>query len=254
MFDLSSIKRGPDLKPPRVVLYGTEGCGKSTFAAGADNPIFIPTEDGLGSLDVARFPLVKTVADVRTALESLLHSEHDFRTVVLDSADHLELIIAAEVEAKNDAKDLAYGRAAVKQADIWRDLLEGFNALRNQRGMAVIILAHVAIKRFDSPETEPYDRQILKLSERSGSYLREWCDALLFANYRTVVKKAEVGFNKEVARGISNGERLIFTSERPAFMAKNRYALPDTLPLSWDALSAAIVGNLAQTTPALKAA
>jgi hypothetical protein len=231
-----------------VVLYGTEGCGKSTFAAGADNPIFIPTEDGLGSLDVARFPLVQAVADVRDALDTLLEGEHDFKTVVLDSADHLELIIAAEVEKAHDVKDLAYGRGAIKQAEIWRDLLEQFNALRNQRGMAVIILAHVAIKRFDSPETEPYDRQVLKLSERSGSYLREWCDALLFANYRTVVKKAEVGFSKEVARGITNGERLLFTSERPAFMAKNRYRLPDTLPLSWDALSSAIVGSIPTTT------
>jgi hypothetical protein len=243
-FDLTSIKRGPDLKPPRIVLMGTEGVGKTTFAASSPAPIFIQTEDGLGTLDVPHFPLVESVDDVRQAIGTLYESPHDFQTVVLDSADHLELIIAREIEAKYDAKDLAYGKSAIKQSEIWQELLGGLNALRNERGLAVVILAHTQIKRFDSPETEPYDRYVMKLQERSSSYLREWCDALLFANYRTVVKKAEVGFNKEVARGITTGERLLYTTEKPAYQAKNRYALPDSLPLSWDALSNAIAGRI----------
>jgi hypothetical protein len=243
-FDLTSIKRGPDLKPPRIDIMGTEGVGKTTFAASSPAPIFIQTEDGLGTLDVPHFPLVESVDDVRQAIGTLYESPHDFQTVVLDSADHLELIIAREIEAKYDAKDLAYGKSAIKQSEIWQELLGGLNALRNERGLAVVILAHTQIKRFDSPETEPYDRYVMKLQERSSSYLREWCDALLFANYRTVVKKAEVGFNKEVARGITTGERLLYTTEKPAYQAKNRYALPDSLPLSWDALSNAIAGRI----------
>ena len=67
---------------------------------------------------------------------------------------------------------------------------------------------------------------------------------MLFANYRTVVKKSEVGFNKEVARGITTGERLLYTTEKPAYQAKNRYGLADSLPLSWDALSNAIAGRV----------
>ena len=73
--------------------------------------------------------------------------------------------------------------------------------------------------------------------------MREWSDAVLFANYRTVVKKTDVGFNKEVARGITTGERLLYTAETPAYMAKNRYDLPPSLPLSFDALTAAIVNS-----------
>ena len=132
---------------------------------------------------------------------------------------------------------------------MWRELMDGFNALRNERGMAVILIGHCQIKRFDSPETEPYDRFMPKLQERSNALVREWADAVLFANYRTVVKKSEVGFNKEVARGISPGERLLFTTERPAYMAKNRYALPDQLPLSWEALSNAIAGRVQPAQP-----
>lgn len=248
-FDLTSIKRGPDLKPPRLFVYAVEGIGKTTFAANAPSPIFIQTEDGLGGLDVARFPMVEKIDDVRAAIGTLYEQEHDFETVVLDSADWLEQIIAKEIEATHDAKDLAYGKGALKQAEVWSELLDGFNALRNDRGMSVILIGHCQIKRFDSPETEPYDRYQPKLQERSGALVREWADAVLFANYRTVVKTTEVGFKKEVSRGITTGERLLYTTEKPAYMAKNRYALPESLPLSWDALSAAIAGRAPSAQP-----
>lgn len=243
-FDLTSIKRGPDLKPPRIFLYAVEGIGKTTFAANAPAPIFIQTEDGLGGIDAARFPMVESIDDVRQAIGTLYSEPHDFQTVVLDSADWLEQIIAREIEAKHDAKELAYGKGALKQAEVWQELLAGFNALRNDRGMSVILIGHSQIKRFDSPETEPYDRYSPKLQERSNALLREWADAVLFANYRVVVKSTEVGFKKEVSRGITTGERLLYTTEKPAYMAKNRYALPDSLPLSWDALSNAIAGGV----------
>lgn len=248
-FDLTSIKRGPDLKPPRLFLYAVEGLGKTTFAASAPKPIFLQTEDGLGALDAARFPMVERIDDVRAAIGTLYEQEHDFETVVLDSADWLEQIIAKEIEATHDAKDLAYGKGALKQAEVWRELLDGLNALRNERGMSVILIGHCQIKRFDSPETEPYDRYMPKLQERSSALVREWADAVLFANYRTVVKTTEVGFKKEVSRGISTGERLLYTSEKPAYMAKNRYALPESMPLSWDALSNAIAGRAQSAQP-----
>jgi hypothetical protein len=246
-FDLSTIKRGPDLKPPRIFIYAVEGIGKTTFAANAPSPIFIQTEDGLGSLDAARFPMVETIDQVREAIGTLYAEAHDFETVVLDSVDWLEQIIAREIEAKHDAKELAYGKGALKQAEVWQELLGGFNALRNDKGMSVILIGHSQIKRFDSPETEPYDRYSPKLQERSNALVREWADAVLFANYRTVVKTTEVGFKKEVSRGITTGERLLYTTEKPAYMAKNRYGLPDSLPLSWDALSNAIVGGVQPT-------
>lgn len=243
-FDLSSIKRGHDLKPPRIFIYGVEGIGKSTFAASAPGAIFLQAEDGQGSLDIARFPMVETIDQVREAIGTLYTESHDFETLVLDSADWLEQIIAREIEAKFDAKELAYGKAALKQAEIWQELLGGFNALRNDKGMAVIVIGHTQIKRFDSPETEPYDRYSPKLQERSNALVREWADAVLFANYRVVVKTTDVGFKKEVSRGITTGERLLYTTEKPAYMAKNRYALPESLPLSWAELANAIAGRV----------
>lgn len=239
-FDIKAIQRNTALKAPRLMLYGVEGIGKSTFAAGAPEPIFICTEDGLGSLDVAHFPLAEKASDVMEAIGTLCKEKHEFKTVVLDSVDWLDNLIWADVEATHDAKDLAYGKGAMIVAERWREVLDGLNFLRNQKGMVVILLAHTQIKRFDSPEVEPFDRYQPKLQERSNAILREWVDALLFANYKTIVKKDDVGFNKTNNRGITTGERLMFTSERPAYMAKNRYSLPESLPLSWEAFSQAI--------------
>ena len=215
-FDLKSISRNDATLAPRIMLYGVEGIGKSTFAAYSPKPIFILTEDGLGSLPAQHFPLAKNVASVMAAITTLYDEKHDYKTVVLDSLDWLEAMIWQEMEAKHDAKDLAYGKGASIAADKWRTIVTAFDALRTKHGITVILIAHTTIKRFDSPETEPYDRYQPKLQERSGSLIREWADAVLFANYKTVVKQADVGFNKTVSRGVSSGERLLFTSERPA--------------------------------------
>ena len=239
-FDLKSISRNDTISSPRLMVYGVEGIGKSTFAAGAPDPIFILTEDGLGSLDVEHFPIAHSLADVMEAIGSLYTEEHPYKTVVLDSLDWLEAIIHREMEEKYDAKDLAYGKGAMIAAQQWREVLDGLNALRNDKQMIVILLAHNTIKRFDSPEVEPFDRYQPKLQERSSAVVREWADAVMFANYKTIVKKDDVGFNKTVARGISSGERMLFTTERPAYMAKNRYNLPDSISLTWDAFATAI--------------
>ncbi|MCL2649234.1 MAG: ATP-binding protein [Phycisphaerales bacterium] len=87
---LQNIHRGRKHLPPRLLVYGTEGIGKTTLAAAAPSPIFIPTEDGLDQIDCASFPLAKNFADVENALRSLIHEKHEFETVVIDSCDWAE--------------------------------------------------------------------------------------------------------------------------------------------------------------------
>ena len=239
--DLKAIKRNKDILPPRIMLYGPHGLGKTTFGAGAPAPIFILTEDGLGQLEVDHFPLAKTFDQVQEALLAL-QGEHDFQTVVIDSLDWLDNLIWEQINTKYDAKDLAYGKGAVIAADYWRKVLDGLNSLR-AKGMAVVMLAHCEIKRFDSPEVEPYERYQPKLQARSSALVQEWADCVFFANYKTVVKSSDVGFNQKVTRGITTGERLMYTAERPAYLAKNRYSLPESLPLDWQAFIAAMTGN-----------
>lgn len=239
-FDLKSISKSAGIKAPRVMLYGPHGLGKTTFGAGAPSPVFILTEDGLGRLSVDHFPLATTYQDVIDALGVLVTDDHAFQTVVIDSLDWLDNLIWTHINAAHDAKELAYGKGALIAAEYWRTVLSGLTALRDTKGMASVLIAHCEIKRFDSPETEPYERYQPKLQARSSALVQEWCDAVLFTNFRTITKETDVGFNKEVRRGITTGERMIYTTEKPAYLAKNRYGLPDSLPLSWDAFQTAI--------------
>ena len=239
-FNLASIQKSTGIIAPRVLIYGSHGLGKTTFGAGAPSPIFILTEDGLGSIKSEHFPLATAFQHVLDAISSLYSEDHKFQTVVLDSLDWLDNLIWLDINAKHDQKDLAYGKGAMIAAEYWRNVLEGLNALRDNKNMAVILIAHSEIKRFDSPEVEPYDRYQPKLQARSSALVQEWCDAVLFANFKTIVKKDDVGFNKTVSRGITTGERLIYTTEKPAYLAKNRFGLPESIPLEWSAFAEAI--------------
>ncbi len=235
---LASLLSTTTLTPPRILVHGVAGIGKTTFASQADAPVVLMTEDGLGKLQVPHFPLAKSYADVIQAIDALSTEAHEFRTLVVDSVDWLEPLIWAEACRLNkwgSIEEPGYGKGYAAALDIWRAYIDRLNALRDERGMAIIQIAHTDIRRFDSPEHEPYDRYVIKLQTRASALLQEHSDVVLFANYQLSVVKSEVGFNKKITRALGNGERVLYTTERPAFLAKNRYGLPDVLPLTWKA-------------------
>ena len=121
--------------------------------------------------------------------------------------------------------------------------------LREQRGMVVVFIAHDTVKRYDSPITESYDRHLLKMHKQSADILTEWVDGLLFANQRVHIDKADVGFKKTIRRGVG-GDRVLHTVESPAYLAGNRYGLPEELPLDWSSFIAAFNATAADDSPA----
>lgn len=240
---LASLRSSTSLVPPRLLNYGVAGIGKTSWATSAPGAVVIQTEDGLGSIDVPTFGMLRSFDEVMQAVGSLYSDPHDFQTVVVDSLDWLEPLIwqhTAQLHNQPNIEAFGYGKGYAAALDTWRTLLEGLNALRDERGMAVILLAHAEIKRFDSPETEPYDRYQPKLHRSASALVQEHVDAVLFANYRITTLKSDAGFGKKVVRGVSGGDRLLHTVERPAFLAKNRFGLPETLPLSWPDFAAAV--------------
>ena len=223
--------------PPRICIFGGHGIGKSTIASQFPKPIFISTVDGLASLVVVSFPRAETVDDVAQNIRTLIKEEHDFRTVVLDSVDWLvEPLITSDIESKHEAKELAYGKGQMMIAEAFRELLSGFDVLRKKRDMNVVLIAHSSIVRYEDPRSEPYDRYQPKLPNRCNALLQEWVDVLAFAGFRIIVKKSDVGFNNSVTRGITTGERLLHMIENPAYVAKNRYNCPDTVPMVYEKL------------------
>lgn len=235
---LSSITKTAS-KPWRTIIYGTHGIGKSTFAAQAESPIFIQTEDGLSGLQCDAFPLAKTFEEVMDAIGVLYKEDHKFKTLVVDSIDWLEPLVwsfTAQEHGKSSIEDFGFGKGFVFASDTWRKFIGGLNALRDDKGMEVILLAHTEVKRYDNPETEPYDRHQIKLHKRAAELMQEWADVVGFANYKTMVTKDDVGMNAKKVRAIGSGERVLYTSERPAFYAKNRFNLPHELQFTYKAL------------------
>lgn len=236
--------------PPRVVVHGDGGVGKTTFAAQAFKPIFLPFEDGLDGIDgVDAFPLLKSYRDAIDALAALAAGGHEYGTVVVDSLDWLEPLIWADVAkaaGKNSIEEIPYGKGYAEALPMWRTFLDGLNHLRESQQMATILIAHSQIKRFEAPDSEPFDRYEIKLHKGANAMVREWADIIGFAHHETAIKKDSNGFQTR-ARGVATGRRLLRAVETPACVAKNRYSLPDVLPLSWDALMGAM-------TPAAQAA
>lgn len=246
------IQKGKAQKPPRVLMHGGEGIGKTTWAASAPKPVFIQTEDGLDEIDAAKFPLAKTVDDVGNQLEMLRTDDHDYLSVAIDSADWLERIIHDEICRRSGVETIeaacgGYGKGYTAALAIWREIVAKLDQLRNERGMIVILISHTKVERFEDPESAAYDRYSPRLHKASSALLCEWCDAILFATRRFRIEKEKSGFNKTrataVAIGSDGGERVIRPYGGPTCVAKNRYGLTSEIPLSWTAFVDAIAAK-----------
>ncbi len=249
---LAQIRKGRSLMPRRVMLYGVHGVGKSTFGAMAEKPIFITTEEGTNDIECDRFPLAAKYGDVLAALSSLYSEEHDYQTIVIDSLDWLERLIWVEVCAKRGVEtieDIGYAKGYVFALTQWREILAGLDALRAERGMQVILIAHAAIEKFANPETDSYDRYAPRLQKQASALVQEWCDEVLFASYRVHTRTSSEGFDRKRTQGIGTGERILRTTERPAHVAKNRLNLPDELPLDYRIFAALARGEQPVTDP-----
>lgn len=247
--NLSMITHGTIDRPPRIILAGVEKIGKSTFASGADKPIFIPVkgEEGIDALDVARFPVANTYADIMAAMESLATEDHDFKHVVVDSASTLEPLVFDDVCAEYQVPTIekvggGFGKGYVEAVKRWRDLMAALDYLRETRQMGCILICHVTVKTFSDPTSESYDQYVLDLNKQAVSALQRWSDAILFANAKTFVKKEQIGA-KEVKKGVVRDERVLFTHKKPSHPGGGRGVygqLPYELPLNWNEYQKAI--------------
>ncbi len=241
------IKTGLQNKPPRVILYGPHGIGKSTFGSHAPDPIFLPTEDGLTNIDVPHFPLPKTLDEAWTYLGMLLKEDHGYKTLVIDTVDWLEALIWTKVcedgQVKN-IEDFGYGKGYIKALDHWNYLIKGLGRLRDEKKMAVVLLAHSEVKPYNPPDADPYDRYQIKVHKHGQAKIEEWADAVLFANFQVFVKGSQKDKKGNAKPGKAvGGDRIIYTQPNPAWRAKNRYDLPEQMPFDFKELLNKIRGE-----------
>lgn len=251
-FNISDVKRTSKILPPRLVFYGVDGIGKTTFGSQSPNNVFIQSEDGEGHLRLNAFPAPECWNDVVKILTALREQEHDIQSVVWDTIDWIEPFIWAQVakdQGESSIDEIGYNKGYLFAIEYWRQFLGGLNMLRKERNIMNILLAHTATSRFDDPQAESYDRYDLKLDKRAASIVREWADVVGFANYKVATTKQDVGFNKKIVRGIGSGMRTVQFYERPAFKAKTRFNMPQELSFDWNTFYAHLMAAMTPQAP-----
>ena len=230
------IYAGRQAKALKAVLYGPEGIGKSTLAAAFPEPLFIDTEGSTAFLDARRFKRPETWAELTAQVRHVRNTPGLCRTLVIDTADWAEQLCSASLCASKQLsgiEDLGYGKGYVYLAEEFGRLL---NLLEEvvRGGVNAVLTAHAMMRKFEQPdELGAYDRWELKLQKKTAALVKEWSDALLFANYKTYAVAIDKEGKKHKAQG---GKRVLYTAHHPCWDAKNRQGLPEELPLEYSAL------------------
>lgn len=232
-----TLRRVTNDKAPRVLIYGPPGIGKTTLASEFPDPVFIQVEEGTpAGVELTSWGLIESFGGVMDAVGALAETDHDLKTIVVDSVTALQRLVFSETcqpnnyndnKGANNIEDFGYGKGYVYAQRVWQDFLDGLNYLRNKKDMAIVLLGHSKIERFDDPENSAYDRYEIDLHDKSKGLIEREMDAILLIKSPVAIEKEEHGFNNKriIAKG-DGAQRWVHTVGRPAFVAKNRYKLP----------------------------
>lgn len=230
------IIRGKIPGAKKVVVYGPEGIGKSTFASQFPDPLFIDTEGSTKDMDVSRTEAPSSWAMLLEQVKYIKEHQGLCKTLIIDTADWAEMLCTAHLcdkNQKNSIEEFGYGKGYVYLQEEFGRFL---NLLEEvvKTGIHVVLNAHAKMRKFEQPdEMGAYDRWEMKLSKNVAPMVKEWADMVLFANYKTFVvnvdgQGAQKGKNK--AQG---GKRVMYTTHHSCWDAKNRYGLPEELPFEY---------------------
>lgn len=236
------IKKGQTVRAPRIMMIGVEGVGKSTAGASMPNPVFICGESGLVGpqfADTSSFT-PENWGEILQFVDELAQDSQGFKTLVIDTLDWVEPMLYAHV-CKNanhkNIEDFGYGKGYVVARQEARQLLARLDRL-NANGMNILLLCHSQIKTVNNPTGDNYDHFESEVNAKISSIFREWCDCVLFAQFDMYTKKDGMR-----AKAFGGDGRIVQTTHSAAWDAKNRYGLPEVMPLDMGAIMEAITAG-----------
>ncbi|MCY0150596.1 ATP-binding protein [Hoeflea sp. G2-23] len=255
---LSDLETMEATDPPRMLFYGRPGMGKTSIGVEFPRPVVFQVEDGSPGdipkgIPAFRKKKLTSYQAVCEGLAALYEGDHDRKTVVIDSVTELQKLIYDETCARGDdegntyarMEDFPFNKGYMFATTIWQEFIAMLDALRNDRGMAIVLIAHAAVQEHHDPESQAYDQyQIALHSPKKGdqgradhrALVERWLDAIICMK-RNVIIKAETKSgttaknDKSTARIRASGGEIIMmrTVGKPSINAKNRYGIPPDL-------------------------
>jgi AAA domain len=231
-----NITKGKIAKAQKVVIYGPEGIGKSSFASKFLDPLFIDTEGSTNNMEVARLDKPTSWTMLLQQIEWVKQTKPCQSLIIdtMDWAERLGIEFVCSRASKDSITKFGYGEGFIQLEEEFGKLLNKLSDL-TEAGIHVVLTAHAKINKFEQPdEMGAYDRWELKLGNKTtaktSALVKEWADMVLFANYKTFVVGTDDKGKKFKGQG---GQRVIYTSHHPAWDAKNRFGLPEEIPLDY---------------------
>jgi hypothetical protein len=228
---LPGLKRLSSTLPPRTLIYGPPGKGKTTLASEFPNPVFILVEDGLpAGLELPGWDEIEQFETVMNAMHSVLSDEHDFLNLVVDSIDKLEPLLWDFLCRENNWASIetpGFGRGYIEAEKLWREFIALAGKIRRERKMGIIFISHSDIGRFDDPINASYSRYDILLHKRAVALFKHEVDNIFFLNSDVTVKEEKTAFGGKEIKAKGGGNTWIHTKDRPSYEAKNRYNIPD---------------------------
>ena len=234
------ITKGKRARAQKVVIYGTEGIGKSSLASQFPEPLFIDTEGSTDNMDVARLDKPTSWIMLNNQIAFVKANPTVCKTLVIDTIDWAESLCVdnlCAMHGKKGIEDFGYGNGYVYAKEEMGRFLNKLQDLI-EIGINVVLTAHAQIRKFELPdEMGSYDKYELKLGKKTSSQtaplVKEWADLLLFCNYKTYLISQE----KSTKKKAQGNQRVMYTEHNPAWDAKNRHGLPSELPLDYASIA-----------------
>jgi len=244
------VKKTIESRPPRILIHGDGGMGKSSLAAAAPAPLFIDIEDGLSEIDTTALPHPETFEDVMAQLRMVFSEEHEYKTLVVDSADWLETLLNKDVckkENKKSISDFGYGAGFQIVHEKFQQIIKALTEISKKKEMAIIILCHSQIKEYKNPLSENFDCYRLKMRDKNSELFTEFSTLVGFLHTKIFVNKEDKGFSSQT-KAIGGSQRILDCMPHAAFTAKNRYNITESIELpnpqkGWENLINAIKGE-----------